>query len=80
MKAGDLVNITVQGSPTTLYDISVIYSSGPSSSKDLYAKESDADGNVSWSFKVGNNTKPGNYEIIISSESQKATYQFTVVE
>ena len=80
IKAGDPVNITVKGSPTTLYDISVIYSSGPSSSKDLYAKESDADGNVSWSFKVGNNTKPGNYEIIISSESQKATYQFTVVE
>ncbi len=80
VKAGESVNIKVKGSPHTLYDISVIYSSGPSNSKDLYAKESDAVGNVSWSFKVGNNTKPGSYEIIISSGTQKATYPFTVVE
>jgi len=70
--------ITVRGTPGVEYKISVIYSSGPSKASGLYPKTADSDGMVSWTWHVGPKTKPGNWEIIITGDGEKAKTHFTV--
>lgn len=51
-------------------EITVYYKSGPSSAMGLSRKMSDTSGRVSWTWKVGTNTTPGNWQIVV-----KATYE-----
>jgi hypothetical protein len=78
VKAGDVATLTIQGEPDTQYEIEVYYSSGRSKAEGLEPKTSDADGKVSWSWKVGTKTAPGTYKIIISGNGQKQEVPFTV--
>ena len=66
VKPGEKAKVSIIGQPYTEYDITVIYSSGPSQSKDLHSKKSDKNGSVSWEWKVGSQTKPGKYKVLIS--------------
>ncbi len=68
VKAGSSATASIVGTPNTVYTISVYYSSGASKSKDLIAKKSDKDGNVSWTWNVGSKTKAGKYSVVISGD------------
>ena len=72
--------IKIQGKANTRYSISVYYSSGASTAKGLEAKDSDANGNVSWTWKVGGRTKPGTYRIEIKGGGETFEVWFTVVQ
>ncbi len=67
---GEKASIKIEGTPKTEYSIAVFYSSGQSKSKDLLPKVSDSNGIVSWEWRVGINTKPGTYNIIISQNGK----------
>ena len=70
VKPGEKASIKIEGVPETEYSIAVFYSSGQSKSKDLLPKTSDAQGIVSWEWRVGINTSQGNYSVIISAEGE----------
>jgi len=72
--------ISIQAQSNTAYSIYVYYASGASTAKGLESKVTDQDGKASWTWKVGGNTTPGTYEIIISDGNQTQKTYFTVVE
>lgn len=78
IKAGSTAKIEIKGSPNTEYIIKVIYSSGASSAKGLEPKTSDANGFVSWSWKVSALVKAGEYSIEISDGDASYKTTFTV--
>lgn len=75
---GQNATLTAKGKPNTEYDIKVVYSSGASSANGLENKNSDANGNVSWTWKVGAKTKPGTYTITVTGGGETQKIQFTV--
>lgn len=80
VSCGSDVTVSIKGLPNTTYDIAVIYSSGESKASGLEDKTSDSEGNVSWTFKVSSNVKPGTYEIKITDGSSNANYSLEVIE
>ena len=77
---GSDVTVSIKGLPNTTYDIDVMYSSGESKASGLEDKTSDSEGNVSWTFKVSSNVKPGTYEVKITDGSSNASYSLEVTE
>ena len=75
---GSDVTVSIKGLPNTTYDIDVIYSSGESKASGLEDKTSDSEGNVSWTFKVSSNVKPGTYEVKITYGEDSASYSLEV--
>ena len=75
---GSDVTVSIKGLPNTTYDIDVIYSSGESKASGLEDKTSDSEGNVSWTFKVSSNVKPGTYEVKITDGEDSASYSLEV--
>ena len=55
--------LEILGKPNTKYRISVYYKTKPSQAKGLVEKESDANGYVSWTWRVGASVHPGSYQI-----------------
>lgn len=55
--------LEILGKPNTKYRISVYYKTKPSQAKGLAEKESDANGYVSWTWRVGASVQPGSYQI-----------------
>ena len=77
---GSDVTVSIKGLPNITYDIDVIYSSGESKASGLEDKTSDNEGNVSWTFKVSSNVKPGTYEIKITGGENSVSYSLEVME
>ena len=77
---GSDVTVSIKGLPNTTYDIDVIYSSGESKASGLEDKTSDSEGNVSWTFKVSSNVKPGTYEVKISDGEDSVSYSLEVTD
>ena len=77
---GSDVTVSIKGLPNTTYDIDVIYSSGASKASGLEDKTSDSEGNVSWTFKVSSNVKPGTYEVKITDGEDSASYSLEVTD
>ena len=77
---GSDVTVSIKGLPNTIYDIDVIYSSGESKASGLLDKTSDSEGNVSWTFKVSSNVKPGTYEVKITDGGDSASYSLEVTD
>lgn len=77
---GSDVTVSIKGLPNTTYDIDVIYSSGASKASGLEDKTSDSEGNVSWTFKVSSNVKPGTYEVKITDGEDSASYSLEVID
>ena len=77
---GNDVTVSIKGIPNTSYDIDVIYSSGESKATGLEDKTSDNEGNVSWTFKVSSNVKPGTYEVKITGGENSVSYSLEVME
>lgn len=78
---GSQASITINTAPNVLCTITVYYKSGPSKAQGLVLKNSDSNGNCTWSWKVGTRTTPGNWRIVLTAEGigQTETY-FTVTE
>ncbi|SHI74505.1 Endonuclease YncB, thermonuclease family [Geosporobacter subterraneus DSM 17957] len=70
VKAGENATASIQGTPGKEYTISVYYSSGASKASGLEPKKADANGNVSWTWKVGPSTKPGQYKVVIEGDKK----------
>lgn len=79
VKRGNSATLTICGRPNTLYSIKVKYSSGYSSAGGLADTLSDEDGICSWSWRVGVNTSPDEYEIIISDGQNSYMLTFKVI-
>jgi len=78
---GSQASITINTAPNVLCTIAVYYKSGKSEAQGLEPKNSDGNGNCTWSWKVGSRTTPGDWKIVITAEGvgQIETY-FTVTE
>lgn len=77
---GQNATLIAKGKPNTEYDIKVVYSSGESKAKGLDNMVSDASGNVRWTWKVGNGTKPGTYTITVKGVGETDTIEITVTD
>ena len=75
----EIATVSITGKPNTTYSITVYYSSGASKADGLENKTSDANGKVSWSWKIGGRTKPGTYNIVITGGGQTLEKAFTVI-
>lgn len=80
VECGAMATLTAKGKPGVEYDIIVVYSSGASKANGLDNAFADANGNVSWTWKVGAKTKPGTYTITVKGGSEEDTIDFTVYE
>lgn len=81
--AGEIQTLTIKGKPDTEYVIHVIYKSSVSKADGLEKKKSDANGNVSWTWKVGTNTASTTAKVDIyeyGKRSKAAHFTFDVIE
>ncbi len=62
---GENATIEILGEANTSYSIQVFYKSGVSTAKGLEDKVSDAEGKVSWTWKVSSSVDAGKYQIIL---------------
>lgn len=72
--------VTIKGAPNTKYSIKVYYKSGPSTAKGLEDQVSDANGYVTWTWKVGSRTSYGDFEIVVTGGGETAKVNYSVVE
>lgn len=79
VEAGGNATVTIQGKPSTLYDIDVVYSSVSSSAEGLESKQSDENGIVTWEWKVGQKTTPGIHTITVRGGGAKESVSFEVI-
>lgn len=80
VEAGSNATVTIQGAPNTEYKIHVYYDSGESKAQGLEPKTSDANGNVTWEWKVGPKTTPGLHAIKVEGGGAENSVQFEVLE
>ena len=74
--AGAEASVTIQGAPNTQYSINVTYDSG-STAKGLEPKTSDDNGYITWTWKVGTNTNPGEHTITVTGGGSSESVKFT---
>jgi len=60
--------LTISTTPGASCSIVVRYKSGPSRAKGLVPKVGDGSGRVSWTWRVGSNTTPGRWPIVVTCE------------
>ena len=63
--------IQIQTTPGANCSITVRYKSGPSKAKGLYPQTADSKGRVTWRWRVGSNTTPGRWPIIVTCEKAR---------
>ncbi|MCO7127761.1 DUF4236 domain-containing protein [Sporolactobacillus shoreicorticis] len=63
---GQNASVTVKGEPGAHGSIQVVYNSGPSTAAGLGPKTADGNGNITWVWKVGTRTAPGDYPVTIT--------------
>jgi hypothetical protein len=69
VNAGSDATLVAQTTPGAFCTITVYYKSGASTAQGLGLKTADSTGRVSWTWRVGTNTTPGDWLIVV-----KATY------
>ena len=60
--------VTIQTSPGANCSITVIYKSGPSRARGLDPQTADGRGRITWQWRVGSNTTPGRWPIVVGCE------------
>ena len=60
--------LTINTTPGANCSIIVHYKSGPSRAKGLIPKVTSSSGRVSWTWRVGSNTTPGRWPIVVTCE------------
>jgi hypothetical protein len=73
VSAGAYATLEARAPPGTVCTIAVYYKSGLSSAQGLYPKQTDDDGYVSWTWKVGARTTPGNWRIVVTATCEGQT-------
>jgi len=63
---GANATLTAKASPGSACGITVYYKSGPSTAVGLGPKTADANGSVSWTWKVGSRTTSGSWRIVVT--------------
>lgn len=58
-------SLEVKTSPEALCQITVIYKSGLSRAKGLVPRQADGRGRAAWTWRVGSNTTPGRWPIVV---------------
>lgn len=58
----------IQTTPGAGCSITVLYKSGPSKAKGLYSQTADGKGRITWRWRVGSNTTPGRWPIVVRCE------------
>lgn len=76
---GSNATIAINTAPNTYCTITIYYKSGPSSAKGLDPKNSDGNGNCSWTWKVGTRTTPGDWKIVINVQGIGQIEQYFTV-
>jgi outer membrane biosynthesis protein TonB len=72
---GQYATLNVRTAPNTSCNIEVDYMSGPSTAQGLVPKTSNGSGYVSWTWKVGTRTTPGQWPISVTcGDAQAQTY------
>ena len=72
--------ISIKDAANTTYSIKVIYSSGVSEAQGLYAKKSDASGNISWTWTIGSKTSIDKHYAVIIGNGKKFVVYFNVTQ
>lgn len=76
---GAYASVTVQTSPYASCSIRYIVPSGrESTAQGLVPKTADGSGRVSWSWKIGTNTTPGNGQVIVTCNGVTASAPITL--
>lgn len=75
---GATASLTASATPGATCNITVYYKSGPSKASGLEPKTTDASGRVSWQWRVGVNTTPGTWRIVVKCGDKSAETTFTV--
>ena len=78
VEAGSTASVTIQGAPNTEYNIDVFYSTKEAEADGLENKTSDADGYVTWEWKVGTNTAKGEHSISVRGGGSQEQVTFVV--
>ena len=78
VRRGATASVAAKTGAKTGCTITVQYKSGPSKAAGIVPKSSDGSGNVSWSWKVGTNTTPGSWPVIITCGGATARTVVTV--
>jgi hypothetical protein len=60
--------INVKTAPAASCAITVLYKSGPSRAKGFDPKLADRSGFVTWRWRVGSNTTPGQWPVVVTCE------------
>src|SRR5438552_2708517 len=63
---GNDATIVVKTAANANCQITVHYKSGPSKAQGLFPKSADNQGQVSWTWRVGSNTTPGQWPITVT--------------
>lgn len=75
---GAQASITVRTSPGSSCSITVYYKSGASHAAGLEPETAGNDGLCSWTWKVGTNTTPGTWRIVVTTGATSLEYAFVV--
>jgi hypothetical protein len=70
---GSNASVSAKTAPNASCSIDVEYKSGSSTAAGLYDKQADASGFVSWTWKVGTRTTPGDWPVYITCNGVTAT-------
>ena len=80
VRRGSTAYMEIQGIPGEEYSITRYYASSVSKAADLVPKIADANGLVTWKWKVGARTAPGTYKITVSGGGDAMETVFVVSE
>jgi hypothetical protein len=65
--------LEIQTRPGASCGISVVYRSGPSRARGLIPQTADSKGRIGWRWRVGSNTTPGRWPIVVTCQKDGDT-------
>jgi endonuclease YncB( thermonuclease family) len=78
VNTGSYATLTANTTPNAQCTITVYYKSGASTASGLEPKTADLNGNVSWEWKIGSSTSPGEYKVVVSASLNGITIYQTI--
>jgi len=79
IRRGAMATLTAKTYPGAACKITVYHKSGASTAQGLIPKKADSNGNVSWTWKVGNRTTPGNWRIVVKANINGQTISREII-
>lgn len=70
VRRGATASVAIKTAAKASCSITVRYKSGPSTAAGLVSKQANANGVVSWAWKIGTRTTSGNWPVIIACKGQ----------